>query len=163
MPNKEDKSSYDLAKNKLLNQLALSKEFKGKTLFIPGNHDWYNGINGLKRQEEIVTDYLNDKKSFLPGKGCPIDDLKINDFTTLITIDSQWFLEDWDKTPTINDDCDIKSREGFFEELESLLTKNKEKTVILALHHPLMSNGSHGGQFSLKKQLFPLEQKSRFQ
>ncbi|WP_369753447.1 metallophosphoesterase [Flavobacterium sp. WC2409] len=159
MPNKEDKSSYDLAKNKLLNQLALSKEFKGKTLFIPGNHDWYNGINGLKRQEEIVTDYLNDKKSFLPGKGCPIDDLKINDFTTLITIDSQWFLEDWDKTPTINDDCDIKSREGFFEELESLLTKNKEKTVILALHHPLMSNGSHGGQFSLKKQLFPLEQK----
>jgi hypothetical protein len=27
--------------------------------------------------------------------------------------------EDWDKTPTINDDCTIKSREAF-EELESL-------------------------------------------
>lgn len=77
---------------------------------------------------------------------------------TLITIDSQWFLEDWDKIPTINDNCDIKTREDFLTELESLLSKNKEKTVVLALHHPLMSNGSHGGQFSLKQQIFPLEQ-----
>jgi hypothetical protein len=38
------------------------------------------------------------------------------------------------------------------------LSKNRDKTVILAMHHPLMSNGSHGGQFSIK-QIFPLEQK----
>jgi hypothetical protein len=37
--------------------------------------------------------------------------------------------EDWDKTPTIND-CSIKA-ESFFEELESLLTKNKDKMVLL--------------------------------
>ncbi len=159
MPNKEDKSNYDLAKTKLSIQLAVSEEFKGKTVFIPGNHDWYSGINGLERQEEFVTDYLNDKKSFSPRNACAIDDVKINDFTTLITVDSQWFLEDWNKTPIMNDDCDIKSRTAFFEELESILNNNTDKTVILALHHPLMSNGSHGGQFSLKKQLFPLEQK----
>jgi hypothetical protein len=39
------------------------------------------------------------------------------------------------------------------------LSKNRDKTVILAMHHPLMSNGSHGGQFSIEKQIFPLEQK----
>jgi hypothetical protein len=59
-------------------------------------------------------------------------------------------FEDWNKTPTINDDCSIKSREAFFEELESVLSKNRDKTVILAMHHPLMSNGSHGGQFSIE-------------
>ena len=53
----------------------------------------------------------------------------------------------------------IKTREAFFDELENILNKNQDKTVILALHHPLMSNGTHGGQFSLEKQLFPLEQK----
>ncbi len=159
MPSKEDKINYNIAEKKLLNQLEITKEFKGQTIFIPGNHDWYNGIKGLRRQEKIVTDYLKDKKSFLPRNTCAIDNVKINDFTTLITIDSQWFLEDWDKIPTINEDCDIKSRESLFEELENVLNKNKEKTVILALHHPLMSNGSHGGQFSIKKQLFPLEQK----
>jgi hypothetical protein len=66
-------------------------------------------------------------------------------------------LEDWDQS--INDDCTIKSRDAFFNELEEILNKNQEKTILLALHHPLMSNGYMGGQFSLEKQLFPLEQK----
>jgi hypothetical protein len=159
MPDKKDKKAYDIALEKLNDQLAISKGFKGKTIFIPGNHDWYSGISGLRRQEKIVNNYLDDKKAFLPSDGCPIDDKKINDQLCLVTIDSQWFLEDWDKIPNMNDDCTIKTREAFFEELESVLNKNQDKTIILALHHPLMSNGTHGGQFSLEKQLFPLEQK----
>ena len=159
IPPEEDKINYQIAVTKLENQLKITTDYRGQTIFIPGNHDWYSGIKGLERQEKIVTSYLNDKKGFSPRKGCAIDGENINDNICLITIDSQWFLEDWDKTPTINDDCSIKSREAFFEELESLLTKNKDKIVFIAMHHPLMSNGSHGGQFSLKKQLFPLEQK----
>ena len=158
-PSTDDPDKLLLAEKKLKNQLKLSENYKGKTIFIPGNHDWYNGIKGLERQAKFVTDYLADKKAFLPRKNCGIDDLKIDENTYLITIDSQWFLEDWDKNPTINDNCDIKSRAAFFDELESLLNKNQDKTIILAVHHPLMSNGTHGGQFSLEKQLFPLEQK----
>lgn len=156
-----DKNAEDvaLAETKLTNQLKLAKGFKGKTIFIPGNHDWYSGIKGLERQADFVTKNLNDKKAFLPRKSCAIEDVKIDSTTTLVTIDSEWFLEDWDKHPTINDNCDIKTREDFFEELESILNKNQEKTVVLAIHHPLLSNGTHGGQFSLEKQLFPLEKK----
>ncbi len=139
----------------LTSQLKLSTLFPGQTLFIPGNHDWYNGFDGLREQEKFINKYTG-KKSFLPGKGCAIKDVEINDNTTLITVDSQWYIEDWDHYPTINDDCDIKTREGLFTELEDLLNKNQNKTILLAIHHPLMSNGSHGGQFSLKKQLFPL-------
>ncbi|MHC0448192.1 metallophosphoesterase [Flavobacterium sp. 3-218] len=152
----EDKA---LAETKLTNQLKLTKGFKGRTIVIPGNHDWYSGIKGLERQADFVTKYLNDKKGFLPRKTCPIEDVKIDSVTTLIAVDSEWFLEDWNNHPTINDNCEIKTREDFFEELESLLNKNQEKTVVLAIHHPLLSNGTHGGQFSLEKQLFPLEQK----
>jgi predicted phosphodiesterase len=148
-----------LAETKLTNQLKLTEGFKGKTIVIPGNHDWYNGIKGLELQAEFVTKYLNDKKAFLPRKSCAIEAVKIDSTTALVTIDSEWFLEDWNNHPTINDNCDIKTREDFFDELESILNKNQEKTVILAIHHPLMSNGSHGGQYSLEKQLFPLEQK----
>lgn len=148
-----------LSQLKLINQLELTKGFKGNTVFIPGNHDWYSGMKGLERQADFVTDYLKDKKSFLPRKNCAIDDEKINDLTTLVTIDSQWFLEDWDNHPIINDDCEIKTREHFFDELESILKKNQDKTVIIAIHHPLLSNGTHGGQFSVEKQLYPLEKK----
>ncbi|WP_343707992.1 metallophosphoesterase [Flavobacterium sp.] len=152
----EDKA---LAETKLTNQLKLTKGFKGKTIVIPGNHDWYSGIKGLERQADFVSKYLDDKKGFLPRKSCPIENVKIDSTTTLIAVDSEWFLEDWNDHPTINDNCEIKTREAFFEELEGLLNKNQEKTVVLAIHHPLLSNGTHGGQFSLEKQLFPLEQK----
>ena len=33
----------------------------------------------------------------------------------------------------------------------------QNRTTIIAIHHPLMSNGTHGGEFSLQKHLFPLE------
>jgi hypothetical protein len=145
------------AEASLNSQLNLAEGIKGKVYFIPGNHDWYHGIKGLEEQEKMVLAKLQDKNAFLPGKSCPIDDVKINDSLTLIAIDSQWFIEDWDNYPTINDDCDIKTREGLFTELESLLNKNQDKTVIIALHHPLISNGAHGGQQSLYKQLFPLK------
>ncbi|WP_348822211.1 metallophosphoesterase [Flavobacterium aestuarii] len=158
-PSDNNVAEKTLAEKKLTNQLKLAEGFKGKTIVIPGNHDWYNGIKGLELQADFVTKYLNDKKAFLPRKSCPIEDVKIDSITTLITIDSEWFLEDWDNHPTINDNCDIKTREGFFDELESLLNKNQEKTVVLAIHHPLLSNGTHGGQFSWEKQLYPLEQK----
>lgn len=158
-PKNDVPEERSLAETKIKNQLEISKNFKGKTIFIPGNHDWYSGIKGLERQEKFVTNYLNDKKAFLPQNSCGLEELKIDKKTTLIIIDSQWFLEDWDKIPTINDNCTIKTRESFFEELASVLNKNQDRTVIIAIHHPLMSNGSHGGQFSVKKELFPLEQK----
>lgn len=158
-PASKKEAEVKIAETKLTGQLRLTKGFKGKTIFIPGNHDWYNGTKGLELQADFVTKYLNDKKTFLPRKNCPIEEVKMDSITSLVTIDSQWFLEDWNKHPTINDNCDIKTREDFFDELENILNKNQEKTVVLAMHHPLMSNGTHGGQFSLEKQLFPLENK----
>jgi len=159
LPNTDDQNERLIAESKLTSQLKISKNFKGKTIFIPGNHDWYSGIKGLERQAQFVTKYLNDEKSFLPRNSCAIEELEINKTTTLVTIDSQWFLEDWDEGTSINDNCTIKTRDAFFVELENILNKNNEKIIILAVHHPLMSNGTHGGQFSLEQQLFPLEQK----
>ncbi|MEO4005842.1 metallophosphoesterase [Flavobacterium sp. CAU 1735] len=156
-PDSKNEAAQQLARQKLDNQIQMGKLFPGKTIFIPGNHDWYSGVKGLERQEKYVVDQLKDKKAFLPRKGCAIDDIKLSDRITMITIDSEWYLENWDQHPTINDNCNIKTRDDFFEELESLINKNQDKTIVLAIHHPLMSNGSHGGQFSLRKELFPLE------
>lgn len=145
-----------LSEEKLNNQIVLAENFKGKTIFIPGNHDWYSGLKGLKSEADYITEKLG-KKAFLPAKGCGIDDVKIGDDIALIVIDSQWFLENWDDHPTINDDCTIKSREAFFTELEDLINKNQGKTTVIAIHHPLVSNGVHGGQFSARKMLFPFQ------
>lgn len=156
MPADMKHPEYASALKKINSQLEITKNFKGKTIFIPGNHDWYSGIDGLEAESKTVTAYLN-KDSFLPKDHCAIEDTKIGKNIILITIDSQWFLEDWENSPKMNDNCEIKTREAFFTELEDILNKNQDKIKIIALHHPLFSNGTHGGQFSLEKQLFPLE------
>ncbi|MGC6429920.1 MAG: metallophosphoesterase [Jejuia sp.] len=137
-------------------QINAVKDFKGETIFIPGNHDWYSdGLKGLKRQEKYIEDALG-KNTFLPENGCPIEDVKIGDDIVLILVDSEWYLTNWDKHPTINDDCDIKTRTKFFDELEGEIKKARGKTTIIAIHHPIFTNGSHGGQYSFGSHMSPL-------
>lgn len=157
MPAEQNDPTRADAEEKLTLQLEIAKKFKGRTIFMPGNHDWYNGLKGLNEQEKFVTTYLNEKKAFLPRKGCAIETVKINNQIGLIVVDSEWFLQDWDKHPTMNDDCDIRTRLEFFDELKSEINKNQNKFTILAIHHPLMSHGPHGGVFSAKKHLYPIK------
>lgn len=158
MPKETDKS-YSAAKGKLEDQLKIVQNFKGKTLVIPGNHDWYSGLDGLKAQEEFVKNYLDDKKAFLPKNSCPIDDVNLTDDIKLIVIDSEWALVNWDNYPGINKNCSIKTREDLFTEFKDLINKNQDKKIIVALHHPIISGGVHAGFNSAKAHLYPLKSK----
>ncbi len=158
LPDKNEKGRSD-AENGLNGQIKSLKEFKGEVLFIPGNHDWYSdGLKGLKREENYIENALGDN-TFQPENGCPLEDFDIGEDIKLIIIDTQWYLENWNKHPTVNDECEIKTRERFFLELEGELKKAQNKTVILAMHHPMYTNGVHGGQYALSKHLYPSQRK----
>ncbi len=153
---KKDQSERAFAEHQLNVQTGVVKNFAGRTIFIPGNHDWYsNGPKGLKRQEKYVEGILG-KNTFLPENGCPIEKVDINDDIVLIIIDSEWYLSNWDHFPTINDDCEFNTRSKFFDEFESLVKKARGKTTIIAVHHPMFSNGPHGGQYPIKQHMTPL-------
>lgn len=143
------------AEHQLDIQTAAVKNFNGETIFVPGNHDWYSGLSGLIRQEKYIEEILG-KNTFLPVNGCPIENRHLGEDIDLIIIDSEWYLTNWDSHPTINDDCEIKTRSKFFDELEGLIKKARGKTTLIALHHPMFTNGSHGGQYSFKSHLTPL-------
>ena len=143
------------AEHQLNVQTDVVKNFKGNSIFIPGNHDWYSGLSGLKRQEKYIKDILGEK-TFIPENGCPIETVHISTGIELIVIDSEWYLTNWDKHVSINDDCEIKTRTKFFDELEGLIKKARGKTTLIAIHHPMFTNGSHGGQYSFKSHLTPL-------
>ncbi|NNE31241.1 MAG: phosphoesterase, partial [Winogradskyella sp.] len=158
LPEKDAKGRAQ-AENALDAQINSVKNFKGEVLFIPGNHDWYsNGLKGLKRQEKYIEDALG-KNTFQPENGCPLESIDVNESIQLIAIDSQWYLENWNHNPTINDECEIKTRERFFEELEGELKKAQGKTIVFAMHHPMYTNGVHGGQYAISKHLFPSQKK----
>lgn len=154
MPKKNDKNRNNAEKS-LQNQIDIASSFKGKTIFIPGNHDWYsNGVEGLKREQEFVEKQVG-KKSFLPKNGCAIETINISTDIVLILVDSQWYITNWDKEPTINEDCDLKTRAKFLDEFRSEIKKARGKTTLVAIHHPMFSNGTHGGQYSFKSHLKP--------
>ncbi|MGC6479727.1 MAG: metallophosphoesterase [Flavobacteriaceae bacterium] len=146
---------YARAEHRLGLQLQTLENFPGKAIFIAGNHDWYNGLAGLKRQEKYIRSRLG-KKSFRPKAGCPLDRIKISSEIDLILIDSQWYLNNWNRHPQMNEDCSLKTRKAFFLALEKLIKKSRGKTTLIALHHPLFTNGSHGGAYSFKSHLTPL-------
>jgi Calcineurin-like phosphoesterase len=158
LPKKNHKERNE-AENALNAQIGAVSEFKGKTIFIPGNHDWYaDGLKGLKRQEKYIEDALG-KNTFQPENGCPLESIDVSDTVQLIVIDTQWYLENWNNNPGINDDCEIKTRERFFLEVEGELKKAQNKTIVFAMHHPMYTNGVHGGQFAATKHLFPGQKK----
>ncbi len=121
--------------------------FQGETLFIPGNLDWDAGLQNLKKQEKFINKTFG-KGTFQPNNGCPLERMKINDDVDLLLIDSQWALMGWSHYPEFNEECDIKTKEEFYVEVESIIKKSEGKTVLVATHHPLKSYGKYGERFS---------------
>jgi surface antigen Omp85-like protein/calcineurin-like phosphoesterase family protein len=166
MPPKSDEEGRKDCETKLDAQLATLENFKGRPIFIPGNHDWrFQGLKGVKRQEKYIEKFLNkgieDEDNwtnyFRPDDGCSGPEIiELSDDIVVIVIDSQWFMEDWDTEPQINDGCEAKSRKIFQFMMEEALRKYRRKNVVVAMHHPLYSYGPHGGYFTVKQHLFPL-------
>lgn len=156
LPKKEDKYR-PMAENMIDAQAKAVADFKGQSIFIPGNHEWYaDGVNGVRAEANYIMEALGEN-SFFPQDGCPLKTFDISDSIHMIIIDTQWYLENWDHHPTINDDCEIKTRERLMLELENEVKKAKGKTVVFAMHHPLYTNGVHGGQFAIEKHLYPIQ------
>lgn len=145
----------------LKTQLDLHHHLKGKIWMVPGNHDWKkgksDGWNAVLRAEEYVEDnYPADRVKWIPSGGCPGPDvIPLDDETILITLDSQWWLHLKDK-PGADSDCEYKSEEEIMAAVAYILEENQEKTILVAMHHPLRSYGPHNGAYSWKDHLFPL-------
>lgn len=158
----KDHSTRSEAEARARAQLNVFQKFDGDVIFLPGNHDWRNGIPGLIEQKEYMEDYTDNDSSFHwePEIGCGMSGEDLSDALYLLTIDSEWFLQKWDKNPQINRNCPrIKTRQQFIDEFATELKKNQNKTVLVAMHHPLHSNGIHGGKYELTKHLFPAPEK----
>jgi len=142
-------------------QLDAVKHHQGEVVFIPGNHDWQQGgkegFKFNKRQEDYIQKYL-DRKAYLPSDGCSGPEaVELSEELILITIDTQWWLHQYRKGRGEKDDCDFSTTTDFVLEFKELLKKYRRKHILVVGHHPLYSNGHHGGYFSWDDHLFPLK------
>jgi hypothetical protein len=142
-------------------QLDIVKDWAGDVFVIPGNHDWNHydegGLKSIKRQEKYVNKYLNREEAFLPKNGCPGPEVvKLTPDIIMIIFDSQWWVHKYNRSSGNSDGCDCRDEDELIELMVDLLKKYRNKNVIVAAHHPLISNGEHGGHFRFKDHMFPM-------
>ena len=138
-------------------QLNLTANFKGETVFLPGNNEWKSyELDKIERVENYLKDVGRETTKVAPNNGCPIDYRVINDDLDLILIDSKWFVSNWSRTEGINSKCtDIITRRRFMEELEGYIGDGQGKNIVIAMHHPVFTNGIYAGNTTIKDHLKP--------
>ena len=114
-------------------------------------------MNNLKNRIK----YYGKKKGYkrinwATNDGCPgPNELKINDYLTIIGLDSQWWNHPYDKPRPSDALCPVATPEKFAEDLEEIILENKKKNILLVGHHPFYSLGNYGGNFSAASHLLP--------
>lgn len=140
--NKEDYKGIN-TENAIKKQLRAISAFEDNAIFIPGNNEWSTkGHNGVRTLEKYIQ--KNSEAKFYPDDSEPIKYRKLGDNVVLITIDSQWFLEDWNDHIYLNEASEIQNRTLFFLEFEDLIKKAAGKIKIVAIHHPIETNTKQG-------------------
>ncbi|MDA8692891.1 BamA/TamA family outer membrane protein [Saprospiraceae bacterium] len=132
-----------------------------KVFFIPGNSEWYDGKDYTASALNVVEDYIETdaggKNIFVPSHGC--GEPKVIDLTDdliLVLIDSQWILEGDRSGERKRANCEIDYEAELIFYIKEKLSKNKNKNIIIASHHPVYSNGRTGGNYGLASNLLPL-------
>ncbi|MFD1757728.1 metallophosphoesterase [Rufibacter sediminis] len=149
------------AVQRLDHQLALFENYQGKVIYLSGNHDWnkgrQDGYSFVKRQEQYITEKLQDTTAYLPTGGClgPVT-WEINDQLLLLVINTQWWVQKGYRPLEKEPGQPYQTSRDFYPALQALLEQNKHRFIVLAAHHPLYSNALHGGKFTVKQHLFPL-------
>jgi len=167
-----EEGAYDrkVSEERIIAQLDVFKGYQGEKYMIPGNHDWKQGAEGgleqVNREQRFVEDYLAKDSAafrytgdfFTPGNGCPGPyEVRLQDDLVLITINSQWFLTPPANRPFGADGgCGVENESDFFAQIEDIVARNKDKHIMVVGHHPLYSDGVHGGYFTLADHLFPV-------
>lgn len=156
-------------KKRLIAQMDAVKDSESRIIFIPGNHDWANaqphGLEQLRRQEEFVESYLDRGNTFVPDDGFPGPyDIKLLDEDDepslgadirLIAIDTQWWLHKHEKPFGDTGEYDLSDAGDFLVEMEDVLRKRRKDYVVVAGHHPILTNGAHGGRLPWSTHIKP--------
>jgi len=151
-------TAYVKGLRSLNDQIETAKACSGKTIFIPGNHDWAidqpEGQACNNRQAEKIHALSKGRMIYLPERSCPGPAvITIDSNLVLIIIDTQWWLHPNAKPLA---ECGLTHENQWFDRLDDTLKKYAGKKIIIAGHHPLFSSGPHNGGYSIKQHLFPL-------
>ncbi len=155
-------------KSQMKRLVELKKDFAGSLFILPGPNEWRNGHQDGYENIEVLESLLNQyvpSALLLPSSACPgPEELVYGNHTLLVFLDTQWWLHQEKKTNSSMDCPYISSNNAGVSEVENniimalhdIIARNPERNILIFAHHPLASNGLHGGSFPASALLFPL-------
>lgn len=166
LPSRDAKTSrkHELAVLSLQTQVGFIQDPDSRGIFIPGNHDWAHwgkdGLEYIHNQQAWIDSLKDDRITMLPQNGCPGPiQVPLDEKTLLVILDTQWFLHQFDK-PRDADLCGPTTTAEVLTLVEDIFRNNRDKRIIVAAHHPLITYGEHGGIFTWRAHIFPLTEVS---
>lgn len=155
------------AERRLKAQVKATRVPGARAIFVPGNHD-YGLADGWKRllaEQAFVDDVRKSvadvEVSILPRDGCPgPTSVDLGRHGRLVVLDTQWWLEPGTKpSPEHPGACGAVTEGDVQAALERELeaaAKAGRRPVVVG-HHPLATQGPHGGFVPLIEQIFPFK------
>jgi hypothetical protein len=137
----------------------------GQLLLLPGDRDWNSGKRGgeksQKNVEKRISEYIKTNKykrsDWAVEDGCPGPEVyEVDKSLAIIALNTQWWNHPFDKPRPSDAKCEGLSEENLKEELEDAVEEFQNKNVLIVGHHPFVSTGNYGGQFSFTDHFVPL-------
>ncbi|MCI0921260.1 metallophosphoesterase [Sphingobacterium rhinopitheci] len=125
--------------------------------FLAGNHDWNvsrpGGLAKLIAQGDYLKSQNDQYLKLIPSAGQPGPvSIPVNDALVIIAYDSEYWLY-----PYHSSDIDLQNQRTLFvAQLKQLFENNKDKTVLVLSHHPMITYGEHSLAFDWRQHIFPL-------
>jgi len=149
------------AEKRLQAQIDVVKDHTGAVYVLPGNHDWNmgrkNGFEYAERLEKYLQGHSGRPDIYQPQHNCPDPvEIPVTNDLTMIILNSQWWAQPGPKPVGEKDGCQSRSGKDAIAKLKEILNRTEGQYRLIATHHPLFTNGQHGGRFPFKRHIFPL-------
>ncbi|MEM1022507.1 MAG: hypothetical protein AAF627_14250 [Myxococcota bacterium] len=122
----------------------------GKVIFLPGQMD-FQGPETVRRLQAFIDRELFGEKASetaMPVTACGDPVLfNLNKKVVLALLNSQWWMQDFDAHPLMNEECTVKVRGKVPAAVNDIVKRWRASRLVFAMHHPIESRGPYGGRF----------------
>lgn len=142
----------------LREQIAAARP--AEAIFVAGNHDWEiegaRGWDHVRFQDEFLR-AQGDGVRMLPPGGCAGPErVDFGPYLRFVFLDPIGWQHALAFPEEHRPACPAQGARDVILALGDEFDRPEGKHVVLALHHPLVTAGPHGGHFTWKQHLFPL-------
>ena len=137
------------------------KNLSNEVYFVPSENEWNDGrnsrIHAVVESQLFIEEITERADVFFPDMGCPVSDaIDVGEDLVMVFVNSTWLLNQHDAEQENDPICGLSNYVEVSSKIQSIVSTNKLKNVLIVAHHPIFSSGETAGNFPGKSHFSPL-------